>query len=153
MAILEIQILINDIVYRRDSTIRLFADDAVASETSSPSDHACRSPLLQYDLQNLESWAQTWQMQFNIAKCQLLSFSNKKNTSKFDYTLDSQYLTPTDEHDYLGVSYRRDLRWSSHCSKISSRANKSGNKSLGLLRRTLKPCCERVKEKAYLLID
>ena len=40
-------------------------------------------------------------MQFNIAKCQLLSMSNKKNTRKFDCTLDSQYLTPTDEHDYL----------------------------------------------------
>ena len=39
-----------------------------------------------------------------------------------------------------------DLRWSSRCSKVSSRANKS----LGLLRRTLKPCCERVKGQAYL---
>ena len=115
----------------------------VFREISSPSDHAC----LQHDLRNLESWAKTWQMQFNIAKCQLLSISNK-NTSKFDYTLDSQYLTPTDEHDYLGVRCRRDLRWSSCCSKVSSRANKS----LGLLRRTLKPCCERVKGQAYLSI-
>ena len=87
-------------------------------------------------------------MRFNIAKCQLLSISNKNTTSKFDYTLDSQYLTPTDKHDYLGVRCRRELRWSSHCSKVSNRANKS----LGLLRRTLKPCCERVKEQAYLSI-
>ena len=138
-------LFINDIVDRSDSTIRLFADDTVVyREISSPSDHAC----LQYDLRNLESWAKTWQMQFNIAKCQLLSISNKKNTRKFDYTLDSQYLTPTDDHDYLGVRCRRDLRWSSHCSKVSSRANKS----LGLLRRTLKPCSERVKEQAYLSI-
>ena len=89
-------LFINDIVDRSDSTILLFADDAVVyRELASPSDHAC----LQYDLRNLESWAKTWQMQFNLAKCQLLSISNKKNTSKFDYTLDSQYLTPTDEHD------------------------------------------------------
>ena len=136
---------INDIVDGSTSTIRLFADDAVIyREISSPSDHACP----QYDLRNLESWAKTWQMQFNIAKCHLLSISNKKNTSKFDYTLDSQYLTPTDEHDYLGVRCRRDLRWSSHCSEVSSRANKS----LGLLQRTIKPCCERVKEQAYLSI-
>ena len=86
-------------------------------------------------------------MQFNIVKCQSLSISNKTNTSKFDYTLDSQYLTPTDEHDYLGVRCTRDLRWSNHCSKVhvSSRASKS----FGLLRRTLKPCCERVQEQAY----
>ena len=130
---------------RSDSIIRLFADDAVVyREISSPSDHAC----LQYDLRNPQSWARTWQMQFNIAKCQLLSISNKKSTSKFDCTPDSQSLTPTDEHDYLGVRCRRDLRWSSHCSKVSSRANKS----LGLLRRTHKPCCERVKEQAYLSI-
>ena len=92
-------LFINDIVDRSDSTILLFADDTVVyRELASPSDHAC----LQYDLRNPESWAKTWQMQFNIAKCQLLSISNKKNTSKFDYTLDSQYLTPTDEHDSRG---------------------------------------------------
>ena len=109
-------LFINDIVDRSDSTIRLFADDAVVyREISSLSDHAC----LQYDLRNLQSWAKTWQMQSNIAKFQLLSISNKKNTSKFDYTLDSQSLTPTDGHDYLGVRCRRDLRWSSHCSKVS----------------------------------
>ena len=71
-------LFINDIVDHSDSTIQLFADDAVVyREIASPSDHAC----LQYDLRNLESWAKTWQMQFNIAKCQLLSISNKKNTS------------------------------------------------------------------------
>ena len=139
-------LFINDIVDRSDSTIRLFADDAVVyREISFPSDHTC----LQYDLRNLQSRAKTWQMQFNVAKCQLLYISNKKpNTSKFDYTLHSQSLTPTDEHDHLGVLCRRDLRWSSHCSKVSSRANKS----LGLQRITLKPCCERVKEQAYLSI-
>ena len=133
-------------MHRSDSAIRLFTDDAVYREISSPSDHAC----LQCVLRNLESWAKTWQMQFNIAKCQLLPISNKKNSSKFDYTLDSQYLTPTDEHDYLGVRCTRDLRWFNHCSKVhvSSRASKS----LSLLRRTLKPCCERVKEQAYLSI-
>ena len=76
-------LFINDTVDRSDSTIRLFADDAVVyREISSPSDHAC----LQYDPRNLQSWPKTWQKQFNIAKCQLLSISNKKNTSKFDYT-------------------------------------------------------------------
>ena len=75
-------------------------------------------------------------------------YFQQKNASKFNYTLNSQYITPTDEHDYLSVRCRRDLRWSSHCSKVSSRANKS----LGLLRRTLKPCSERVKEQAYLSV-
>ena len=57
-------LFINDIVDRSDSTIRLFADDAVVyREISSPSDCAC----LQYDLRNLELWAQTCQMQLPIA--------------------------------------------------------------------------------------
>ena len=46
----------------------------------------------------------------------------------------------------LGVRCRRDLRWSSNCTKICNKANKR----LGLLRRTLKPCDKSVKEQAYL---
>ena len=109
---------------------------------SSPADH----DLLQRDLDNLESWATTWQMSFNATKCKLLSITNKKKPSKFACSLGSETLSPTDEHDYLGVRCRRDLRWSSNCTKICNKANKR----LGLLRRTLKPCDKSVKEQAYL---
>ena len=97
--------------------------------TSSPADH----DLLQRDLDNLESWATTWQMSFNATKCKLLSITNKKKPSKFACSLGSETLSPADEHDYLGVRCRRDLRWSSNCTKICNKANKR----LGLLRRTL----------------
>ena len=116
-----------------------FADDTVIYRTiSSPADH----DLLQRDLDNLESWATTWQMSFNATKCKLLSITNKKKPSKFAYSLGSETLSPTDEHNYLGARCRRDLRWSSHCTKICNKANKR----LGLLRRTLKPCDKSIKE-------
>ena len=39
-------------------------------------------------------------------------------------------------------------RWGAHCSKIAAKANKS----LGLMRRSLKPCSAKVKEGAYMTL-
>ena len=40
------------------------------------------------------------------------------------------------------------LRWGAHCSKIAAKANKS----LGLIRRSLKPCSTEDKERAYMTL-
>jgi len=40
------------------------------------------------------------------------------------------------------------LPWGAHCSKIAAKANKS----LGLTRRSLKPCSTEVKERAYMIL-
>ena len=39
-------------------------------------------------------------------------------------------------------------RWGAHCSEIAAKANKS----LGLNRRSLKPCSAEVKERAYMTL-
>lgn len=136
-------IFINDIVHQCNSSIRLFADDAVVyRKITSQLDHN----ILQQDLNKLDSWARTWQMQFNTYKCQLLPITNKRNSSLFNYSLNSQSLASTAEYDYLGVRCSSDMRWNRHCIKVSAKANKT----LGLLRRTLKPCDQSVKERAYL---
>ncbi|XP_032223431.2 uncharacterized protein LOC116604739 [Nematostella vectensis] len=135
-------VFINDIVDQCSSVTCLFADDTVVYRSiRSPADHVS----LQHDLCNLEAWARTWQMEFNASKCQLLLITLKRNSSLFNYSLDSQLLNSTDEHDYLGIRVAHDLRWSRHCCKVSLKANKT----LGLLRRTLKPCSQSVKERAY----
>ena len=87
--------------------MRLFADDAVIYRViKSPSDH----DVLQNDLNNFKSWADNWQMDFNIAKCHLLSVTNRQKRSVRNYSIDSQELSSVAIHDYLGVRCSRDLR-------------------------------------------
>ena len=60
----------------------------------------------------------------------------------FTYTANSEALTKVPEYDYVGVTCTETLRWGVHCSKIAAKANKS----LGLIRRSLKSCSAEVRE-------
>ena len=46
---------------------------------------------------------------------------------------------------YLGVELQDDLKWDTHITNATSKANKC----LGFLRRNLARCPEKVKEQAY----
>ena len=109
------------------STVRLFADDCLLyRQIKSREDHIS----LQYDLQNLETWAKTWGMRFNAKKCYIMSINNK---STHFYLLDGHILQQVPENPYLGVTISEDLKWSSHISKISKKANST----LGFLKKKL----------------
>ena len=57
------------------NTVALYADDCKASQTvDSPQDHV----LFQRDLDNLCSWSQLNNMDFNIRTCKLMRISKKK---------------------------------------------------------------------------
>ena len=75
----------------------------------------------------------------------VLSITRKRNPSLHHYTIFGESLERVDQHDYLGVTISHDLRWGSHCQKIVQKASRT----LGLLRRTLSPCKQEVKAKAY----
>ena len=122
--------------------MRLFADDSIVyREITTQNDYLA----LQKDLECLSSWSSTWLMHFNIAKCSILTITNKRSPSLFQYTINGQSLARVDQADYLGVTISKDLRWENHCHKITQKANRT----LGLLRRTLSPCTHEVKAKAY----
>ena len=93
-------------------------------------------------------WASDWQMDFNVTKCRLLCITKKRKPHNFTYTANSEALTRVPECDYLGVTCTETLRWGAHCSKIAARANKS----LGVIRRSLKPYSAEVKEGAYMTL-
>ena len=56
-----------------------------------------------------------------------------------------QVLEHVTSYDYLGVRLTSKLNWKEHYDKTSNKANRS----LGLVKRTLKPCTPEVKERAY----
>ena len=118
---------INDLPDSVKSTVRLFADDCLLyRQIKSREDHIS----LQYDLQNLETWAKTWGMRFNDKKCYIMSINNKS----------------THFYPYLGVTISEDLKWSSHISKITKKANST----LGFLKRNLKHCPLNCRMTAYI---
>ena len=84
-------------------------------------------------------------MEFNVQKCAVLSITRKRKPSHYQYSIFGQPFANVDQHDYLGITIASDLRWNSHCNNVF----KKSNKTLGLLRRTLAPCSEDVKTKAY----
>ena len=132
-------LFINYITQVTNSQLRLFADDAVLYKAiNSLHDHQ----VLQEDLLNLTKWASDWQMDFNVTKCHLLCIRKKRKPSNFIY---SEALTRVPECDYLGVTCTKKPSLVCSLSKIAAKANKS----LGLIRRSLKPCSAEAKERAY----
>jgi hypothetical protein len=71
--------------------------------------------------------------------------TNKRKPYICPYYMDNQPLKNVKTFDYLGVRLSSNLSWKDHCDKTSSKANRT----LGLIRRTLKPCSQEVKDRAY----
>jgi len=136
-------LFINDIVYQTNSTLRLFADDCIVyRKIDSSVDHE----KLDLDLNNLSSWSNRWQMTFNTSKCKILPITNKRSPSKYTYSLGDTGLEHVKSHRYLGITCNSQLRWSEHVNNISTKANRT----LGIVRRILKPCSTDVKSRAYI---
>jgi len=131
---------INDLPERVTSQIRLFADDCLLYRPiNSFKDHE----ILQNDLNNLQQWATEWGMKFNTKKCYLLSSRHK---SSYFYTLNSDILRRVEDTPYLGITISEDLKWRTHISKTTKRANST----LGFLRRNLRHCPKACRKTAYI---
>jgi len=134
---------INDITNNITSGIRLFADDCVLYRVihSEQDNH-----LLQQDLNRIIQWTKQWQMSLNISKCVILTCSRSISPSEFQYYIDHETLTRTNQHLYLGVLFHSMMSFSPHINMITSNAIKS----LNFVRRNLSNCDESVKAAAYL---
>ena len=135
---------INDIDTNIQSQIRLFADDClIYRPINSGDDHG----KLQEDFTSLTRWATTWQMEFNVTKCNILQLSKKHNNSQFTYIMNGVPLTTVEEHHYLGILLNDKLSW---CSHIDQTCNKA-NRLLGFLKRNLPSnnSCQYIRALSY----
>ena len=71
--------------------------------------------------------------------------SNHQKSTHF-YQLDSHILQQAPDNPYLGVTLSDNMKWNSHISKISKKANST----LGFLKRNLKHCPQDSRRTAYL---
>ena len=82
-------------------------------------------------------------MCFNAKKCYLMSINQR---STHFYQLDSHILQQVPDNPYLGVTPSDNMKWNSHISKISKKANST----LGFSKRKLKHCPQDSRRTAYL---
>ena len=98
---------INDLPQNIQSQVRLFPDDTAVYLTVTSSEDA---NALQADLDTLQEWESTWDMEFNPSKCQVLHITRSRQPLQSQYTLHGQFLESVDSAKYLGVN-RRAARW------------------------------------------
>ena len=97
---------INDLPENIQSQVRLFADDtAVYLTVTNMQD----SQVLQSDLESLQHWERTWDMEFNPGKCQVIHITRSKSLVKSRYFMHNQELESVDAAKYLGVTISKDL--------------------------------------------
>jgi len=82
------------------STTRLFADDTVIYRRITSHGDA---DALQSDINALQQWTDTWLMQFNASKCQVLRVTLKRKPVQTSYTISGQALEEVDLAKLLGV--------------------------------------------------
>ena len=114
--------MINDIVDNLDSKIKLFADDAVMyREMLSPQDEA----IFQSDIDFITKWANTWQMNLNLEKCNILSITRSKSELDINYNMSGESLGVVSCHKYLGILIQDDLQWDSQVREVKSKLLRS----------------------------
>ena len=91
----------------------------------------------------LGKWANTWGMNFNTNKCHILSIKNK-----FFYSLNNETLEYVTTNPYHGITISRDLKWHSHISTITKKANST----LGFLRRYIRRCPINSKRTTWIAL-
>ena len=102
--------------------------------------------LLQEDISAIQTWASTWQMNFNISKCCSIHFTQAITYKMEDtYYLYDTPLLSLDHFKYLGITLQSNLRYDRHVQYITAKANRT----LGLLRRNVRISSPQLKEREY----
>ena len=124
-------VYINDLPEYIQSQVRLFADDTAVYLTVRNQNN---SRILQNDLNTLQEWERTWDMEFNPSKCQVLHIGRTRHLIHSQYTLHGGILESVDSARYLGVSISKDLTWNAHINDIVTKVNQT----LGFVKRNVK---------------
>ena len=109
-------------------TVRLFADTKIYRELSNI---ARDREALQFDVDQLVSWASKCQLRFNFDKCELLRITYKRDLSLPIYTLGTSLKIVKCVKD-MSIMVSSDLSWSEHVNVTVDKANKL----LGLVHKT-----------------
>ncbi|XP_055490631.1 uncharacterized protein LOC129696607 [Leucoraja erinacea] len=111
-------IYINDLDEGIEGNISKFADDTKLGGSVSCEEDARR---LQGDLDRLGEWANVWQMQYNVDKCEVIHFGGKKG--KADLYLNGGRLGKGEMRRDLGVMVHQSLKVGMQVQQAVKKAN------------------------------
>ena len=106
-----------------------------------PNDHQ----ILQNDLAKLAAWLATWQIPFNLAKCEHFTVTNKPHPSIYHYKINDYTIQKVESIKYLGLTISHNLLWLPHISRIFGKVNSVQ----AFFRRNLAHCSRNLKVKCY----
>ena len=109
--------------------ISTFADD---TKIGNRADNETNALKLQNDLDKVVSWANKWEMEFNLDKCKVMHVGVKNVKNK--YMMLGKQLNITNEERDLGIKITNNLKWTQHCIEIENKCNRI----LGYIKRTFK---------------
>lgn len=139
-------IFINDMPdFISSGSLKLFADDSLLYL---PIHHPSDANLLQQDLNCLLDWATSFQMKFNVSKCEHMRISRSTNVSNVSYSMHSNSLKSVDTIKYLGITIDSRLSFEQHILNICKKANNI----LHMLMRNLKKAKPKTRETAFKTI-
>ena len=123
--------------------MRLFADDCLVYQIVDRDEDRDR---LQEDLDKLTSWAEDWQMRFNVSKCYSMHLTHpRKKPTLHTYSMNGTPLTTVEENPYLGITISCNMKWNTYINNTVAK----GKHLLGFLRCNLRRCSPDLKAKAY----
>ena len=132
---------INDLPENIQSQIRLFADDTAIYLTVSGLQD---SQVLWSDLDSLQCWERTWDIEFNPSKCQVLHITRTKPVMS-RYFMHNRELESVDTAKYLGMNDSKDLGWNTHINKIAASANRTS----GFVKRYVQTRIKEIRTLVY----
>ena len=124
-------IYINDLEDDISSKVLKFADDTKVFRKVICIISNEMKQSLQDDLEKLVKWSEKWQMLFNFGKCKCIHIGHGNMDE--EYKMGDAVLGRTTQEKDLGVTFSADIKVSEQCGIAASK----GNKTLGLIRRTI----------------
>ena len=112
-------IYINYINTSITSDIRLFANDTIIYRRILTTADTAR---LQDDINILAKWSYDWQMEFHLAKCNVIRITRARKPIISEYKLYGFTLEAASSTKYLGVNLTSDLRCNQHIQSVRNKA-------------------------------
>ena len=70
----------------------------------------------------LFQWATTWNMSFNLNRCEYMKITLKHNPLSFNYTMNGIRIKEVSTTKYLDITINNHLIWSNHIDDFSNKA-------------------------------
>ena len=121
-------IFINDLPDAVQSNCKIFADDTKLYDKS------INHTKIQKDLDSLQAWSDTWNLKFNVSKCNVMHYGKTNPNQNYFMGANNQKIeiNESKEEKDLGVNFDPQLSFDAHINKIINKANQR----IGLIKRT-----------------